>query len=210
MGDPAAAPDQAEQSRTPWNRRRLLRQKPPLKPREVWATRIRLQIAERLRDLALFNLATNSKLWGCDPSRSGSMTCCSADAFARAQRCCSGRQAARCSSSLPSRPAEPSCGGSARAITSRGTTLFRAGLATAESRSPPATTPGRWIAGLVRSGWTRGSMAPIPCAARRWRSSTGGPVTYAPFSCCSATRRLEHRAVFRSGGGRRTRQLGGD
>src|SRR3712207_7011173 len=53
-------------SRQPWNRGRLLGQKPPLKLREVWAIRIRLQIAERVRDLALFNLAIDSKLRGCD------------------------------------------------------------------------------------------------------------------------------------------------
>ena len=66
MGDAAEAPDQAERRRPPWNRGRLLGQKPPLKLREVWAIRIRLQIAERLRDLALFNLAIDSKLRGCD------------------------------------------------------------------------------------------------------------------------------------------------
>lgn len=53
-------------SHPPWNRGRLLGQKPPLKLREVWAIRIRLQIAERARDLALFNLAIGSKLRGCD------------------------------------------------------------------------------------------------------------------------------------------------
>lgn len=66
MGDAAEAPDQAERLRPPWNRGRLLGQKPPLKLREVWAIRIRLQIGERLRDLALFNLAIDSKLRGCD------------------------------------------------------------------------------------------------------------------------------------------------
>ena len=66
MGDTAETPDQAERRRPPWNSGRLLGQKPPLKLREVWAIRIRLQIAERLRDLALFNLAIDSKLRGCD------------------------------------------------------------------------------------------------------------------------------------------------
>jgi integrase len=65
MGDATDATDDAER-RLPWNRGRLLGQKPPLKLREVWAIRIRLQIAERLRDLALFNLAIDSKLRGCD------------------------------------------------------------------------------------------------------------------------------------------------
>ena len=50
----------------PWNLGKLIGQKPPLKLREVWAIRIRLQIQERLRDLAMFNLAIDSKLRGCD------------------------------------------------------------------------------------------------------------------------------------------------
>ena len=49
-----------------WNKGRLLGQKPPLKVREIWSLRIRLQLAGKLRDLALFNLALDSKLRGCD------------------------------------------------------------------------------------------------------------------------------------------------
>jgi integrase len=45
---------------------KLLGQKPPLKPREVWAIRVRLQIKGKSRDLALFNLAIDSKLRSCD------------------------------------------------------------------------------------------------------------------------------------------------
>jgi len=44
----------------------LYGQKPPLKPREVWAIRTRLQIQGKRRDLALFNLAIDSKLRSCD------------------------------------------------------------------------------------------------------------------------------------------------
>jgi len=50
----------------PWNKGRLIGPKPPLKLREIWAIRIRLQMAKRTRDLALFNLAIDSKLRGCD------------------------------------------------------------------------------------------------------------------------------------------------
>ena len=49
-----------------WNKGRLLGQKPPLKPKEIWSLRIRLQLAGRQRDLAMFNLAIDSKLRGCD------------------------------------------------------------------------------------------------------------------------------------------------
>jgi integrase len=45
---------------------KLMGQKPPLKPKEVWAIRILLQIHEKTRDLALFNLAIDSKLRSCD------------------------------------------------------------------------------------------------------------------------------------------------
>ena len=50
----------------PWNKGRLVGQKPPLKIREVWAIRIRLQLANKVRELALFNLALDSKLRSCD------------------------------------------------------------------------------------------------------------------------------------------------
>jgi integrase len=50
----------------PWNKGKLIGQKKPLKLKEIWAIRIRLQTAERHRDLALFNLAIDSKLRGCD------------------------------------------------------------------------------------------------------------------------------------------------
>ncbi len=51
---------------TPWNKGKLIGQKAPLKLRDIWAIRIRLQLAKRTRDLALFNLAVDSKLRGCD------------------------------------------------------------------------------------------------------------------------------------------------
>jgi len=52
--------------RTPWNKGKLVGQKAPLKLKEIWAIRIRLQINNRVRDLALFNLAIDSKLRSCD------------------------------------------------------------------------------------------------------------------------------------------------
>ena len=54
------------QKRSPWNKGKLIGQKPPLKMKEIWEIRIRLQLAGQVRDLALFNLAIDSKLRGCD------------------------------------------------------------------------------------------------------------------------------------------------
>jgi hypothetical protein len=46
----------------PWNKGKLVGQKSPLRLKEIWAIRIRLQLSERTRELALFNLAVDSKL----------------------------------------------------------------------------------------------------------------------------------------------------
>jgi len=53
-------------SQIPWNMGKLSGQKRPLKQQEIWAIRIRLQLQERTRDLAMFNLAIDSKLRACD------------------------------------------------------------------------------------------------------------------------------------------------
>ena len=52
--------------RTPWNKGKLLGAKPPLRTKHVWAIRTKLQVEGRTRDLAMFNLAIDSKLRGCD------------------------------------------------------------------------------------------------------------------------------------------------
>jgi integrase len=53
-------------SREPWNKGKLIGQKYPLKLKDIWAIRIHLQLGKCIRDLALFNLAIDSKLRGCD------------------------------------------------------------------------------------------------------------------------------------------------
>ncbi len=53
----------------PWNKGKLIGQKPPLQPKHVWAIRTKLHLDGRIRDLALFNLAIDSKLRGCDVVR---------------------------------------------------------------------------------------------------------------------------------------------
>ncbi len=52
--------------KTPWNKGKLVGQKAPLKLKHIWAIRVRLQIGQRTRELALFNLAIDSKLRSCD------------------------------------------------------------------------------------------------------------------------------------------------
>jgi integrase len=52
--------------RRPWNKGKLIGAKPPLRPKHVWSIRTKLQVDRRARDLAMFNLAIDSKLRGCD------------------------------------------------------------------------------------------------------------------------------------------------
>ena len=53
-------------SREPWNMGKIVGQKAPFKVKDIWALRVRLQMENRLRELALFNLGIDSKLQGCD------------------------------------------------------------------------------------------------------------------------------------------------
>ena len=53
-------------TRTPWNKGKQIGAKPLLRPKHVWSIRTHLMIERRTRDLAMFNLAIDSKLRGCD------------------------------------------------------------------------------------------------------------------------------------------------
>src|SRR6476659_6123624 len=50
----------------PWNKGKIVGAKPPLRPKHVGSIRTKLQVEGRMRDLALFNVAIDSKLRGCD------------------------------------------------------------------------------------------------------------------------------------------------
>src|SRR5436305_5601641 len=52
--------------RRAWNKGKLTGAKPPLRPKHVWSIRTKLQVEGRVRELAMFNLAIDSKLRGCD------------------------------------------------------------------------------------------------------------------------------------------------
>jgi hypothetical protein len=52
--------------RVPWNKGKIIGQKAPLKPKDIWSIRVRLQMQHRIKELALFNLGFDSKLRGCD------------------------------------------------------------------------------------------------------------------------------------------------
>jgi integrase len=58
--------DASQTAHEPWNKGKLIGQKPPLKLQEIWTVRTHLRMTGKTRELALFNLAIDSKLRGCD------------------------------------------------------------------------------------------------------------------------------------------------
>jgi len=66
MNNTKPQPLRLDSSRQPWNKGKLTGAKPPLRLSHVWSIRTKLELKERIRDLALFNLAIDSKLRGCD------------------------------------------------------------------------------------------------------------------------------------------------
>jgi hypothetical protein len=81
MNDNEAMPSSSPLRRQPWNKGKLIGAKPPLRASHVWTIRTKMQLGGRNRDLALFNLAIDSKLRGCAGSRA---TSCLLVAAARA------------------------------------------------------------------------------------------------------------------------------
>ena len=69
-----ANPELTAPGRTPWNKGKLTGARPPLRQKHVWAIRTKLQIEQRTRDLAMFNLAIDSKLEAAMSSLSRSKT----------------------------------------------------------------------------------------------------------------------------------------
>ncbi len=61
-----ATPSSRSHHRTPWNKGKLVGQKAPFKPKDIWTLRVKLQREHRLRELALLNLGVDSKLRACD------------------------------------------------------------------------------------------------------------------------------------------------
>jgi integrase len=60
------SPTSLAPKRISWNKGKLIGPKPPLRPKQVWSIRTKLQVEGRIRDLAMFNLSFDSKLRGCD------------------------------------------------------------------------------------------------------------------------------------------------
>ena len=126
--------DHDPRRKTPWNKGKFTGAKPPFQPKHVWAIRTRLEIANRTRDLALFNVAIDSKLRGCD------VVSLKVEDVARTatpwigQRSASRRQAALSDSKSPSRRGRRSTTIWLRHDPPRATIYFKGGVAIATSQ----------------------------------------------------------------------------
>jgi hypothetical protein len=184
-----ATPLPVPRKRTPWNKGRLIGQKRPLKPKDVWATRVRLQLQlqGRKRDLALFNLAIDSKLRGCDLVRLQVDNVCAGGRVRDRGTVIQQKQGDRSSSKSWSRPGPRSMIGCRRWNSGTGATCSRA-----VSEPNRISLLGNTLASSMPGSRVRGSTvrptAHIQCAERRRRRSTERPVTFERFSFCSGIR----------------------
>jgi len=94
--------------RIPWNKGKLTGAKPPLRPKHVWAIRTKLQMERQTRDLALFNLAIDSKLRAATLSLSKSMTLRPTAMPPIEQPYARGKRGGLCALNSPSKPEMPS------------------------------------------------------------------------------------------------------
>ena len=93
------SPTSTTPRRAPWNKGKLIGAKAPLLPKHVWLVRTKLQVAVRTRDLAMFNLAIDSKLRACDIIALKIETLHRADTLSIARTCDRKRRASRSGSS---------------------------------------------------------------------------------------------------------------
>ncbi len=128
------------------NRGRIVGPKPPLKPKHIWALRTRLQLANRTRDLALFNLAVDSKLLGCDLVRLRVSDVHLGDAVRLRATVCQQKTEGRCPSRSPSPHARHLRIGWLRAAYEQATGCSRAALGVVSTSRRDTTV------GLLTSG----------------------------------------------------------
>ena len=192
---PTPIPSMVGFAKAPWNKGRLIGQKRPLKPKEVWAIRVRLQLEHHRRDLALFNLAIDSKLRGCDLVR------------LRVNDVCVGghvRDRATVVQQKTSRPVQFEITEQTRAAirdwlarwpaSERASSCSRAASITSRI-SRRDSTLGSSIAGSSAPVWIARLMERTLCGGPRRRRFTRRPATCEQCSCCLGIRNSKAPSV---------------
>ena len=160
--------------RAPWNKGRLIGQKRPLKPKEVWAIRVRLQLEERRRDLALFNLALDSKLRGCDLVRRQVSDVCVGGRVRDRATVMQRKTGRPVSSKSPNKPEQQSAIGSPIAFQGTGSSSSRAAFMTSRT-SRHDNTLGSYTIGSSARVSTARLTGPTQCVGPRPRRFTRRP-----------------------------------
>jgi hypothetical protein len=176
-------PSISTRQRAPWNRGLLIGQTRPLKPKDVWTIRVRLQMVGRRRDLAMFNLAIDSKLRGCDLVRLRID-----DVFAggrvRDRAIVVQKKTGRpVQFELPSRPVLLSTSGSPPSTLARADTCSQA-VATESRTCRRGNTPASSIDRRTAPGLIPRHMARTLCAERRPHRFTRRPAICEQCGCC--------------------------
>jgi hypothetical protein len=183
------------QRHLPWNKGRLTGQKRPLKPKDVWAIRVRLQLEHRKRDLALFNLAIDSKLRGCDLVRLQVNDIGAGDRV---------RDRATIIQKKIGRPVQFEITEQTRASIDDWLSSLTAGnrqyLFPSRFREQPHLStrqmPGSSTPGSRAPGWTAPPTSLTRCGVQRRPRSTRGQGICEWFNCCSATQSSKARCAI--------------
>ena len=158
----------ASNRREPWNKGKLVGQKAPFKSKEIWAIRVRLQMAERARELALFNLGIDSKLRACDLTALRVRDICHGDQVSSRAIVLQRKRSGQCSSRSRRRRGRRCKPGSGRPDSNRAISFFRA-AAVPLITSERASTPGSSARGSRTWDWILQATGRTPYVAPRRR-----------------------------------------
>lgn len=175
-------------ARALWNEGRIIGQKLPLQPKHVWSIRVRLKMVENKRDLALFNMAVDSKLKGCDLVGLRVNEVYAADHL---------KERASVTQSKTRKSVSFEIAETTRLALERwikdpemiSSEYLWPSPSTRARSSRCVNMPGSCATGFFRSGSSPVPMARIRCGARKSRRSTRRPKICAPCSCSWATPR---------------------
>jgi integrase len=159
---------------------------PPLKLKDIWAIRLRLELAGRVRDLALFSLALDSKLRGCELVRLRVADISHGEGVMPRATVIQHKTGRPVRFALTESIREAVRDWIVKAQLGSAAPSFRDGP-TGPPTSRPASTPGSCSPGSRWCDWTPRTTGPTPCDAPRRRSSTAGPRTCEPCSSRSDT-----------------------
>ena len=171
--------------REPWNKGKLIGQKPPLRPKHVWSIRTRLQMEGRTRDLAMFNLAIDSKLRGCDVVALR-VEDVAPSGYAVDRATVRQKKTGRPVRFELTEQTRQAVDDYIKAAGKKPGEFLFSGRGEHDGCMTTRNMLGLSRAGLQRSASTRTFSAPIPFGVPKRHSSTVEPATFVPCSCCWA------------------------